>query len=50
MMDYWGGNLGDEQYFYVVYDLNRASDALYRIIYEDLYVSGYMDPGTEEQP
>lgn len=48
MMDYWGGYLGDEQYFYVVYDLNRASDTLYRIIYEDLYVSGYMDPGTEE--
>ena len=48
MVDYWGGTLGDEQYFYVVYDLNRASDTLYRLIYEDLYVSGYMDPGTEE--
>ena len=42
-MDYWGGKLGDEQYFYVVYDLNRASDQLYRIIYEDLYISGYED-------
>ena len=29
------------QYFYVVYDLNRASDWMYRTIYEDLYVSGY---------
>ena len=40
-LDYWGGKLGEEQYFYVVYDLNKASDLLYRIIYEDLYVSGY---------
>lgn len=40
-LDYWGGKLGQEQYFYVVYDLNRASDRLYRLIYEDLYVSGY---------
>ncbi|MBE6928076.1 MAG: LytR family transcriptional regulator [Ruminococcaceae bacterium] len=40
-MDYWGGRLGAEQYFYVVYDLNRASDYLYRIIYEDLYISGF---------
>lgn len=42
-MDYWGGLIGKEQYFYVVYDLNRASDQLYRIIYEDLYISGYKD-------
>ncbi len=42
-MDYWGGKIGKEQYFYVVYDLNRASDRLYRMIYEDLYVSGYKD-------
>jgi len=42
-MDYWGGRIGQEQYFYVVYDLNRASDKLYRIIYEDLYISGYKD-------
>lgn len=47
-LDYWGGLLGKEQYFYVVYDLNRASDTLYRIIYEDLYVSGYMNPDAEE--
>lgn len=42
-MDYWGGRIGQEQYFYVVYDLKRASDILYRLIYEDLYVSGYPD-------
>ncbi len=42
-MDCWNGRLGAEQYFYVVYDLNRASDRIYRIIYEDLYVSGYID-------
>ena len=40
-VDYWGGKLGEMQYFYVVYDLNRASDWMYRAIYEDLYVSGY---------
>ena len=40
-VDYWGGKLGEMQYFYVVYDLNRASDWMYRTIYEDLYVSGY---------
>lgn len=40
-LDYWGGVMGQEQYFYLVYDLGRASDALYRIVYEDLYVSGY---------
>lgn len=42
-VDYWGGIIGSEQYFYVVYDLNRASDKLYRFVYEDLYVSGYND-------
>ena len=35
----WGG-LIDEQ-FYWVYDLAKVSDEIYRIIYEDLYVSGY---------
>ncbi len=42
-LDYWGGVLGEEKYFYVVYDLNRASDVLYSIIYEELYISGYKD-------
>lgn len=40
-VDYWGGVIGE--YFYVVYDLNRASDKIYRFVYEDLYVSGYYD-------
>lgn len=42
-VDYWDGVIGPEQYFYVVYDLNRASDKIYRFVYEDLYVSGYYD-------
>lgn len=42
-VDYWGGIMGQEQYFYVVYDLNRASDKIYRLLYEDLYISGYTD-------
>lgn len=40
-MDYWGGLIGKEQAFYVVYDLNRASDWIYRTVYEELYHSGY---------
>ncbi len=42
-IDYWGGQFGPANYFYVVYDLDWASDAIYRLIYEDLYVSGYED-------
>lgn len=42
-IDYWGGNLGKENYFYCVYDLNRAADVIHRIIYEELYISGYDD-------
>ena len=48
LVDYWGGVLGEEQYFYCVFDTNRASDAIYQILYEDLYVSGY--PAEEEIP
>ena len=48
-VDYWGGILGQEQYFYCVYDLNRASDWIYRTIYEDLYLSGYADPAPTEE-
>lgn len=47
-VDYWGGVLGKEQYFYCVYDLARASDYIYRFIYEDLYISGYTDPNGAE--
>lgn len=46
-VDYWGGILGKERYFYCVYDLNKASDVIYRIIYEDLYVSGYPEEVVE---
>ncbi len=35
----WGGLIDD--LFYWVYDLAKVSDEIYRIIYEDLYVSGY---------
>lgn len=37
--DCWSG-LIDEQYYFV-YDLAKVSDEIYRILYEDLYVSGY---------
>lgn len=40
-VDWWGGIIQD--HFYYVYDLRRASDRMYRIIYEDLYISGYDD-------
>lgn len=45
----WAGELGKEQYVYFVYDLNRASDWIYRTIYEDLYVSGYADPPAAQR-
>lgn len=38
---YWGGRIGDQAF--CVYDLNRASDEIYRLIYEELYISGYTD-------
>lgn len=38
---YWGGRIGDQAF--CVYDLNRASDEIYRLIYEELYVTGYTD-------
>ena len=40
-MGWWGGLI--KEYFYYVYDLRRASDRIYRIIYEELYISGYDD-------
>ncbi len=42
-IDYWGGQFGPANYFYLVYDLDWASDVIYRLIYEDLYTSGYDD-------
>ena len=36
----WGGQIG---LWYFIYDLDAAGDTLYRLIYEDLYVSGYPD-------
>lgn len=40
-VDWWAGLI--KEYFYYVYDLRRASDRIYRIIYEELYISGYDD-------
>ena len=39
--DCWGGLI--DEVFYWVYDLAKVSDEIYRIIYEDLYVSGYTE-------
>lgn len=41
----WGGFIDDV--FYFVYDTDKASDEIYKIIYEELYVSGYDE---EEEP
>ncbi len=49
-MNCWAGELGAERYVYFVYDLNRASDWIYRTIYEDLYISGYADEVVPTQP
>lgn len=40
-VEWWGGII--QENFYYVYDLRRASDRMYRIIYEELYISGYDD-------
>lgn len=44
----WGGFIDDV--FYFVYDTDKASDEIYKIIYEELYVSGYDAEEEEEQP
>lgn len=35
----WSGEINEQ--FYFVYDLDLVSDEIYKIIYEDLYVSAY---------
>lgn len=42
-VEYWGGTVSGDNMFYTVYDMGVASDRLYRIIYEDLYISAYPD-------
>ncbi len=46
----WGGFIDDV--FYFVYDTDKASDEIYKIIYEELYVSGYdnEEDKAEEEP
>lgn len=44
----WGGFIDDV--FYFVYDHDKASDEIYSIIYEDLYVSGYEEEEPEPEP
>lgn len=46
LVEYWGGQFSSQEDFYVVYDLDYAADTLYRLIYEDYYISGY---DTEEE-
>jgi len=46
MVDFWDGQFGPGNLYYLVYDLDAAGDMLYRTIYEDLYISGY--PGNEK--
>ncbi len=41
MVDFWSGQFGPGNLYYLVYDLDAAGDMLYRTIYEELYVSGY---------
>lgn len=44
----WGGQFGPGSLWYFVYDLDAAGDTLYRMIYEDLYISGYPDNELRE--
>ncbi len=50
MVEYWADKFGPRNYVYFVYDLDGAADTLYKVIYEDLYVSGYPDPEPETDP
>ena len=49
LIEYWGGSFNDQGAFYVVYDLDYASDTLYRLIYEDYYTSGYSDIDQQKE-
>lgn len=40
-LPFWRGTLGEKGYSYCIFDAGRASDWLYRQIYEDFYFSGY---------
>ncbi len=44
----WGGQFGPGSLWYFVYDLDAAGDTLYRMIYEDLYISGYPENDVKE--
>ena len=45
----WGGQFGKGGHWYFVYDLDAAGDTLYRLIYEDLYVSGYPNNALDSE-
>lgn len=49
-VEYWGGKFGEDNTFYCVYDMGVASDRLYRIIYEELYISAYPDELVKKKP
>ncbi len=48
IIEFWAGKFGPRNYMYLVYDLDGAADTLYKVIYEELYVSGY--PEQELKP
>ena len=43
LIPYWSGSFGPPDSYYLVFDWDHTADTLYRLIYEDYYVSGYSD-------
>lgn len=43
LIEYWAGSFGLPDSYYIVYDWDHTADTLYRLIYEEYYVSGYSD-------
>ena len=49
LVEFWNGRFGPENTYYLVFDWDYTADTLYRLIYEDYYISGY-DYETKNTP
>ncbi len=41
LIEFWAGSFGLPDSYYIVFDWDYTADTLYRLIYEEYYVSGY---------
>jgi hypothetical protein len=49
LVEFWNGRFGPQNTYYLVFDWDYTADTLYRLIYEDYYISGY-DYETKNTP